>query len=211
MFYYVPKLHHAMLTALICVGLIALCSKAKEEVRTALIVGALIFALMTGVVLWMLVLQSYDERIGKMIELAKVYAGLDEEARQAFAFQFPTMQYHMRRGEVRAYFEDTKVPIEMFRLFLQTSNDRYISPERDWCTAEMPRWAHEEIRIWLEQHGRIVPDSAAGNHSWLWSGNSYRYLMAYWTAGRKIQDMSGGEMVYAYDEPQPTLSTTPPS
>jgi len=198
MFYYTPKLHHAMITAVICVVLIILGARAQGRVLMALSIGAFIFALMTALVMWMLVLQAYDARMEKMIELARLYSNMDTEARQAFSFQFPSMQYHMKHGEVRAYFEDTNVPIEMFRLFLQTSNDRYISPERDWGSKEMPRWAHEEIRLWLEGNDKIIRDSAAGSHSWLWKGNSYKHLMAYWMSGRNVQDMNES-VSYAYE------------
>ena len=104
-------------------------------------------------------------------------------------------------------FENTQVSIELFRLFLQTSNDRYISPRRDWYTVEQPEWAWIEIEGWLEDHDKIVSDSAAGSHSWLWKGNSYQHLVAYWMAGRKLIDMS--DRVYAYDStPPPPLETS---
>jgi hypothetical protein len=196
MTYYMPKLSHAMVAALICIGLIALGAKAQGRVLVALNIGALIFAIITAAILWMLIIQTVNERLDRLIELAKIYSGMDDEARQALAYQFPAMQYHMKHGEVRAYFEDTNVPIDTFRLFLQTSNDRYISPERDWQTKEMPAWAHTEIRLWLEANDKVIRDSAAGSHSWLWKGNSYKHLMAYWMSGHAPKDMTSSEMVY---------------
>jgi hypothetical protein len=94
-------------------------------------------------------------------------------------------------------FEDTNATADQFRLFLQTSNDRYISPKRDWQTAEMPPAVWLDIEQWLEGQGYILPDSAAGNNSWLWSGNAYQHLMAYWMAGHKPQNMN---VSYASDE-----------
>lgn len=201
MFYYVPKLHHAIITLILSMVCLIICSKAQGWVLRSFLFGAVMFGLMSvlvGVLLW---IKAYDERIEKMIELARLYGAMDEEARQAFAFQFPSMQYKMRRGEVRAFFEDTQVPIETFRLFLQTSNDRYISPRRDWYTSDQPEWAWIAIKDWLEMHDKILPDSAAGPHSWLWKGNSYQHLHAYWMAGRLLTGV-----MYASDiTPPPPL------
>jgi hypothetical protein len=199
---YVPKLIHAIITALICIGLMLLGAKLSSRLAAAMNIGALIFAIMTVVVLWMLVVQTLGEHLERQTRFAEVFNMLDEEARRALAFQFPSMRYHMKRGIVRPYFENTEVPIEMFRHFLQTSNDKYVSPRRDWYTAERPEWAWLEIMTWLEENDKIIPESAAGSHSWLWKGTAYQQLMAYWMAGRKVVDMNESK-VYAYDIPSP--------
>jgi hypothetical protein len=166
-------------------------------------VGAFAFAFMTAVVLALLVLEGLNARVRVMIDFANAISKLDDEARAMMAFEFPHMRYRMKRGEVRAMFEDTNVPIEMFRLFLQTSNDKYISPRRDWSTSDRPEWMWIEIFTWLEEHDRVYADSAAGSHSWLWKGNSYQHLYAYWMAGRKLTDMS--DRVYAQEITTPPL------
>lgn len=186
---YVPKLQHAIATAVLCIILIALCGKAQGRVLTALIVGALIFALMTVLLLWAIALESINRRTEVITEWMKAFSLLDDEGKAAVAFQFPTIRYHMKRGEVREMFEDTEVPIELFRLFLQTSNSKYISPERDWSTTDRPRWVWEEIKGWLQDNDYILAESAAGSHSWLWKGESYKHLFAYWMAGHKIRNM----------------------
>ena len=191
MYYYTPKLFHAMLTAAICLALIALGAKTQQaRVLFALNVGALLFALMTVVVLWMLVIKANDEHWDTLSEFAKAYNQLDAESRAALGFQFPEMRYKMKKGEVREMFENTNVPIELFRTFLKTSNGKYISPERDWASDEKPRWAWLEIKEWLEEENYIVPDSAAGSHSWLWRGQSWDHLKAYWSAGVHVADMN---------------------
>jgi hypothetical protein len=201
MFYYTPKLHHAIIAAILCILCLLLSSKTQGKAALAFNLGALMFGFLFIVVVVLLVLEGLNERVRVMIEFARAIAQLDDEARAMMAFEFPHMQYRMKHGEVRAYFEDTGVPIEMFRLFLQTSNDRYISPRRDWYTADQPEWAWLEIKDWLDAHDKIIPDSAAGSHSWLWKGNSYQHLSAYWMAGRKLVDMSN--IVYEYDTPPP--------
>lgn len=183
---YTPKLHHAFVSALICVIFIALGFRAQGRLLLALNLGALLFGLMTAVIMALLVLESLNRRVVVMTEWMQAFARLDDEGRAAVAFSFPYMRYRMKSGEVREYFEDTNVSIEQFRLFLKTSNGKYISPERDWSNADMPRWVWQEIFLWLQGNDYVVPDSAAGSHSWLWKGNAYRHLMAYWMAGRKV-------------------------
>jgi hypothetical protein len=203
---YVPRLMDAIITALICIVLMAigavLDTKTWTRIAIVFYIGALIFAVMTALVLWRLVVEGLGQHLERQTHFAEVFHLLDDEGRRALAFQFPSMHYHMRRGIVRSYFEDTQVPIEMFRLFLQTSNDKYISPRRDWYTTEQPEWAWEEIKTWLEENDKILPDSAAGSHSWLWKGSAYQQLMAYWMAGRRLVDMSEIR-TYAYDLPTP--------
>lgn len=191
MFGETPKLIHAAVAAFICIAFIALCGYTENpRVLLAFKIGALIFALITAVLMGLIVLEAMNRRVMVMTEWMQAFARLNDEGRAAVAFSFPTMRFHMRRGNVRAFFEDTEVPMETFKLFLQTSNDKYISPERDWTTADMPRRDWTEIKNWLEANGYIHPDSAAGSHSWLWVGGSYRHLMAYWGAGRNIRDMN---------------------
>lgn len=200
MYYYVPKIHHAIITIAIVMLLIALGARAQGRLLIALNFGALLYLVMTIIILWMLVLKSYDEHWETLSEFAKVYNQLDDEARAALGFAFPTMAYRMKRGEVRGYFESTNVTIDQFRLFLQTSNDKQISPRRDWYTKDAPEWAWEEIKEWLEDKNYIIQDSAAGSHSWLWNGEAYKHLMAYWMAGRELKNIGEPSRLYAYEE-----------
>lgn len=208
---YAPKYHHAIVTIVLCVICMLLGAR-YQRYASAFNIGALGLAILTATIIALIVLESLNERVRVMTYWMDAFAKLDDEGRAAVAFEFPSMRYKMKRGVVRGYFEDTNVPIDMFRLFLQTSNDRYISPLRDWCTKDMPEWAHNEIRIWLEDHEKVIRDSAAGSHSWLWSGSSYQHLMAYWMSGRKLtetrdeQVMSEGVRQYAYEEEEPKLA-----
>lgn len=190
MYSYTPKLSHAFVTALTCLAFIAMGSKVQGRVLTACNLGAFIFALMTAAIMWWLFLEAANHRVEIITEWMREFAKLDEESRAAVAFTFPTVRYRMKRGEVREYFEDTNATIAQFRTFLQTSNEKYISPRRDWMTKERPAWAWEEIKGYLVSMDYILEDSAAGSHSWAWKGNAYRHLMAYWMAGRRAQNLN---------------------
>ena len=190
MYPYVPKILHAIMTAFACIILMLLGVRAGGRYQTVLNIGALIFGIITCSVLYMLIVRELDNYNSTIARLAEAYGLLDDEGRAALSFQFPTLRYRMKRGELRATFEDTNVPIEMFRLFLSDSNQVQIAPERDWATAERPRWAWTEIKLWLEDNSYIISDSAAGSHSWLWRGNSYQHMIAYWMAGRRLENLN---------------------
>jgi hypothetical protein len=168
----------------------------------ALYLVAFILVLIEFALLYMAILNAYtDAAVSKDYAQTKwmqEFSKLDDEGRQALAARFPEMRYRMARGVVRAYWEDTKVPIEMFKTFLATSTREYISPERDWNSTAKPRWAWLEIKTCLEDAERIIPDSAAGSHSWRWVGNSHQYLCAYWMAGRALIDLNEAEGAVSY-------------
>lgn len=187
MFQYAPKLHHAIIAVLLCMACIAIGVSVPRQYAVVFDLGTVMFGVLFLLVVGWMVSDAINDRARVMIDFANAIANLDDEARAMMAFEFPTMQYHMKRGEVRAYFEGTNVPIELFREFLKTSNNKYISPRRDWSTRDKPEWAWLEIKEWLQANGKIVPDSAAGSHSWLWRGRSYEFMSQYWMAGRELR------------------------
>lgn len=183
------RLFYAALSAFVCIGFIAACGYTENaRVLLAFKIGAWIFAIITAIIMGTIVAEEYYRSVEVVTDFMREFGKLDDEARAAVAFRFPAVRYHMKSGLVRGYFEDTNVPMETFRLFLQTSNDKYISPRRDWYTAEKPEWAWIEIYDWLVENDKIYPDSASGNVGHLWRGNSYQHLTAYWMAGRRIVD-----------------------
>lgn len=188
-----PRISHAAWSIVACMVCIAMGAYVPKKLETTFYIGALFFALVTVLMLWRIIVRTHDDHIEVMERFARTYGALSDEARAAMAFQFPALRYRIRRGKVREFFEDTNVPIEQFRLFLQDSNRKYIAPERNWNTAERPRAAWTEIKEWLESGEHILPDSAAGSHSWLWEGNSYDHFIAYWLAGRQIRDLNADE------------------
>jgi hypothetical protein len=205
----------AVISLLLGVGFVALTAITKTpETTWAVALGALGMFIFSGTSMWMNALTAYDSHITTCENYAEVFGKLDDEARAAMGFLFPKMRYVMKRGIVREEFEDTGLSIELFRVFLQTSNDKYISPRRDWYGKGRPESAWVTIFKWLEERDYVIPDTAAGSHSWLWKGNAYKHLCAYWMAGRKPVDM--GEWVvapqsaYAQEVDDVELSPPPP-
>lgn len=192
---FIPKVSQAIFTAILIIVCLLLGTRFGGRYQSAMNWGAFAFAIITAIILYLLILDGLDRHTDTITRFMESFSKLDDEARIATAFAFPAMRYRMKRGKVREFFEDTNVPIEMFRLFLTDSNDRYIAPERNWNTSDRPRWAWIEIKEYLESNKYIIADSASGSHSWLWSGNSYRHLMAYWMAGREIMNMDQAEAV----------------
>lgn len=201
MFYYMPKLHHAAFVAVAMILCIILAGFTKGRTSHAFMAGAIGFGLMALVVLVLLLMEGINSMVRAQAEWMDKFSRLDDEGRAAVAFMFPKIRYKMKRGIVREYWEDTNVPMEMFRLFLHLSNSKYISPRRDWFSQEKPQWAWLEIQEWLLKNNYIVPDSAAGSHSWLWNGNAWEHLNSYWGAGLHVPEMRDMQV----------FGTTPPS
>lgn len=194
MYTYTPKLHHAIFTALIGIGFMLLSAKAQGRTLQALNLGAFGFALLTVLVMWMLIVQSINDQTREQTEWMIAYGKLDDEGRAVIGLVFPTMRYRARGGEVRPYFEDTFVPIGTFQMFLKNSDKFHIMPERNSGSATISRTDWHEIKEWLEDHGKVEPDSAAGSHSWEWIGDWYaRYCGAYLMAGHELRYASETE------------------
>jgi hypothetical protein len=189
MFSYVAKLHHAMVAAGFMVVCIAIASATGGDVAQAFTWGAVACGVMCGVVLALMLMEGINAMVREQTNWMHEFAQLDDEGKAAVAFMFPKIRYRMKRGVVREYWEDSNVPMETFKLFLKLSNSKYISPRRDWYTRDKPEWAWLEIHAWLLENNFIVPDSAAGSHSWLWNGNAWNHLNAYWGAGMHIPEM----------------------
>lgn len=200
MFSYTPKLHHALITAILCALCIGFAGTSRGSWSMAFKVLGTALGFMTVVIMVLLLMEGVNSMVQAQTDWMKAFGNLDDEGRAAVAFMFPKIRYRMKRGEVREFFEDTNVPMETFRLFLHLSNSKYISPRRDWFTEEKPQWAWLEIQEYLQENGYIVPDSAAGSHSWLWNGNAWNHLLAYWGAGLHVREMRDMNV----------FSTTPP-
>jgi hypothetical protein len=70
-------------------------------------------------------------------------------------------------GETMLIWEGT-VSMKYFEHFMHTSNDSQTSPKGEWNTKKYPERVWTLIYNRLVQLGFVIPDSAAGNHSYLW-------------------------------------------
>lgn len=207
---YQPKLLHASMTAFIAVALISLTDLASGNAFGALKIGAAVFLIMTGVIIWMI---AYGHRFDTIVRYIEAFIQLNPEQRAALAYNIPSLRLVARRGRVAELFEDTQATSEHIRLFLVDSTPEFTSSQHAWNTAEKPRWAWEEIYDWLVRHGKAIPDSAAGTHSYRWKGTAYKSMMLYWI-GSSVPDLNvvdGFEptRVYAQENHSPTLNMSP--
>ena len=207
---YQPKLLHASLASILSVCLIALSDRARGNVFTALIFGAIVFFGMTCVIVWMI---AYSNHYDTVIRYIESFVKLDPEQRSALAFHLPSMRLRASRGQVQQLFEDTRATGEHVRLFLVDSDSLHTSSQRAWNTAEKPRWAWEEIYDWLVRHNKVNPDSAAGSHSYEWRGTAYQSMILYWldSSVPDLNAVDGFEApsVYASEIPSPSLFDSP--
>lgn len=181
---------YVVIFAFIGIGFLAAIGHTRnEQLVFAYKIAAWFFLIAAAIMMGLVVMEERVRSIQAMTDWMAEFGKLDHEARAAVAFAFPTMRYVMKRGTVRVLFEDTQATIEHFREFLSTSNEKQVSPRRDWCTKEKPEWAWEEIMGYLTPKW-VLEDSYAGNHSWLWRGDAYRHFCAYWMAGRPLKDLN---------------------
>jgi hypothetical protein len=209
---------------LVSLGFVTLCGVVGENMLLACIAGALGFfvlaCILVGVALW----DRRDESLYQMAIFIEHLSKLNSDQMEVLGYQFPHIRYQSHGRVAKPMFENTDVPMGMLHEFLRDSNDYYVSPQRNWFTAEKPEWAWIRIYKWLVDHKMVIADSAAGNTSHHWIGESYKRMMSdYWMAGRIVADLNGtgekifnepeaeevapamSQQVYAYDNPLPHL------
>jgi hypothetical protein len=172
--YYTPKLSHAVTAVLL--GMISISAGVflSGLALYSAVIGGLLFWIFAVVVMGLLVLEGRRQFYETISHVAEQISKLDPDRWQALGIQFPQLRVKWT-GEPITFFEDTGATYIEFERFMQDSDGRTISPERNWSTGpERRRW--QMIKDWLESRQYIYAESAAGNHSWLWRGDMYRIL-----------------------------------
>lgn len=183
---YSPKITHAVFTILLSVLLFALSDGMKGNMYGALLFGSGAFFIMAAAIVWMMVMSHHYDMVIRYIE---AYMKLDPVQRSELGFNVPSLRLTVKRGKVSELFEDTSATIEHMRLFLVDSTSTNTAAERNWNTAERPRWAWGEIYDWCVRKGKVRDDSAAGSHSYEWIGNAYQGLMWYWVGRVNVPNL----------------------
>jgi len=189
------KVFMSVCTALMFIICLLMGAKFREY-QTQWIMGALLFLIITCILMWAIVLGEYTAYNHSLEDIAIALSKLDQQGREMLGYAFPTMRFVMERGLVKQKFENTGVDVDLFIEFMSTSNEVYISPERDWSTSDKPHWAWEQIVDYLISNDDIIPDSAMGPKSHLWKSRSvYQRYCAYWLKGRRLADLNESEAV----------------
>lgn len=113
--------------------------------------------------------QSYTVLIKEMKHLTK-------DQFLALGIKFPHIRIKLGAIKPIEFFEDTNATYEQFDFYIRTSNDRQISPLRDWRTTERPARIWHEITDHLIKFGYVQRASSSGSHSHLWLFQSYSKL-----------------------------------
>ena len=200
---YQPSIGQAVLTAFIALVFLGLTTFAKGRWLVVLNIGFILFLIMTVLIWWMMVtghyVESHIRQTDAMTDWMQEWNKMDDSGRQIMSGKFfPTIKYKLKEGVISEEFESTKVLIGLWRKFLETSDSQYVSPQRDWVTKEMPPSAWLAIFGHLVREGYAYDQTASGNHSHMWVGESYNHLSAQWRmAGRKLIDMGKAERIAA--------------
>ena len=186
---YIPKLWHAVITALVGIiftGLLAYPSPWDA----AYLIGAIAFVVMAALIFALMFLEQRRSFYHTMAYFAEQLARLNPDQWQALGIAFPHLRIRWK-GKPIHFFEDTQATMDEFERFMRDSNTRQISPERNWSSGP-DRRAWREIVEWLIEQGYIYRDSAAGNHSWLWRGAMHAHLWQRYIEGteRTLADLN---------------------
>lgn len=172
---YTPKLSHAIFTA--ALGFAALIYSGVNLQGISLAGVSLFGFLMLTYSVWVMSWVSnreYIEKIRAQTGFADQLSRLDADQWQALGIRFPVIRIHWQ-GKPIQLFEDTGVRMEDFFQFMDNSNPKYVSPERNWANGPRRRTWHQLMQ-WLKENNFVYPDSASGNRSWLWRGSAYNVL-----------------------------------
>ena len=196
---YTPKLHHAIITALLSVLFAYAWAFTDGNAAKALLLGVGIFLVITAAIMAALLEGSHYYSVTAYIE---ALVKMDADLRNALAFSVPSLRLIATRGKVQTLFADTRATKEHIHLFLQDSTQAMTASKRDWHTTDRPRWAWEEIYSYLRAR-KMVGEYAVGPESYPWIGTAYHSMALYFLT-QTIENL-GSPMVYASDEDEVKL------
>lgn len=186
---YSPRLSHAVTLAIS--GCAAFGYSGLYLSGKALIAGEMCGVLLVIFSIIIMVFLGNRERIAfyrSASHFAEQLSHLDQDQYQALGIAFPVLRIHWN-GQPVQLIEDSDFTLEDFRRFMDDSDFRQISPERNWSSGRDRRtWLR--IKNWLELKEYIHPVSAVGNHSWLWKGNIYMHLKERYLGAEPLRNLN---------------------
>ena len=190
---YETRLSHAVFTAFTSIAFMFLYGEYDSK---AFLFGAIVFILMCAAILLTLVKGAHYFAVSRYIE---ALVKMDDDLRNQLAFSVPSLRLIAHRGQVQTLFADTNATREHIHLFLQDSTNAHTASRRNWNTAERPRWAWDEIYMYLQDKG-MVGHFATGPDSYPWMGSVYQNLCVYFLSS-SIREMD--------ETPSPTAFNSP--
>jgi len=136
--------------------------------------GLWLIAIVSIVWIFIKTIYNVQYKLNRSYELLiKELKHLTKDQFMALGIKFPYMRIKLGSVEPLVFFEDTNATMDQFTYYVRTSNDRQVSPLREWRTTELPARVWHEITDYLIKAGYVDRSSAAGNHSHLWLFRSY--------------------------------------
>jgi len=177
-----PTFRHVVLSMFINIT-VGVCW-AYAPTDRLVIVFLLAWILTFVIVLAILLMMTWDRLQDFWRTVGESASKLDRMAPDRFAalgIAFPNVRLKWTGSKAELYYEDTNVPFRYFDRFLAGSDSRQVFPKRYCREGHLPEWAWDEILINLQERGYVVPDSAAGSHSWLWvNATAYERVMKHY-------------------------------
>jgi len=180
-----PRLWKAIATVCLGVAMSALAVLVKNETAFWVVfLAGLAFIVLGFVEALMANLKYiYDVRENQyhiQLRVIEALTNADAEARNAIGVKLPQFNF-VYCEEPGIFWQDTDVPYQIFKEFLQESSDQHTAPERDWKARGVVYHRYwMQIYNKLVEMGLVLEQSAAGSHSQLWKGSGYKRAWSYW-------------------------------
>jgi hypothetical protein len=187
---YNPRISHSVYLIVFGCLLMGMAGNMFEGTALAVsLIGGTMMMILAVLVAWFLANRERIAFYDAVTRLAEQLSRLDQDQWRALGIAFPTLRIHWD-GTPTQLLEDSDITLDEFARFMKDSNPHQISPERNWSNGRERRtWLR--IKTWLESCGYIKQQSAAGNHSWLWIGNSFYTLRERYLAAKPLPNLGG--------------------
>lgn len=170
--YYHAKPHHFILSALMVWGGSALI--VSNPIAAFIIIGIGIES-----AIWIYSIGHYTARqeLNESIDrIAEKLLLLDSEKLRALGIAFPELRVYPGKQGPHYTIEDTGIPIEILRQFMDDSDPYQFAPVRNYGDGTRDRKNNQKVAGFLLERGHLQPDSASGNHGLLWYAGHYEFV-----------------------------------
>jgi hypothetical protein len=123
--------------------------------------------------------ESNAERVRVEIDRIRAVTACPNEKLNALSLAVPEIGLQWIDGAIIPTWEDTGVPLDVFREFLRGSNGEYVQPVREWAKDEQSQRQYEIIIQKLLELG-YLKTQPRGPRSWTWAPNALEKLWARW-------------------------------
>lgn len=129
------------------------------------------------------------------IERIQAVTACPNEKLNALSVSVPEINLRWIHGAIVPTWEDTGVPLEVFRTFMADAREESVKPVREWAKDSESQRQYEIIIQKLLELGFLKTEPPRGPYSWRWRGNmrvrAWERWMTWDVTISGLQDMDG--------------------